>query len=254
MYWFGWWTTGRDKAAVDLFRTVLRAIDQGEIKGGIAYTFLSRERGESQYSDEIIDISEKRDIPWKAISAVHFCPELRKDKRKLWRTKYHERVLEVVAPYRADLVILAGYMWVVSPEACRRLRLLNLHPALPGGPQGTWQEVIWRLLELDARRTGAMMHLVTPELDKGPPVTYVSFPIKGRDWDELWRDFKKRLEAAGSLNVLKRTIGENLLLFKRIREEGVKRELPLIKKTMAAFSRGEVDLEDLSIPVELKVP
>jgi phosphoribosylglycinamide formyltransferase-1 len=46
--------------------------------------------------------------------------------------------------------------------------MINLHPAAPGGPTGTWQEVIWQLIEGRAVETGVMMHLVTPELDRGP--------------------------------------------------------------------------------------
>ena len=50
-------------------------------------------------------------------------------------------------PYRLGVLVMAGYMLIVSPAMCRRFAILNLHPALPGGPTGTWQEVIWRLLD-----------------------------------------------------------------------------------------------------------
>ena len=63
---------------------------------------------------------------------------------------------------------MAGYMLISSPAFCRRYAILNLHPALPGDPTGTWQQVIWQLLEDDAAETGAMMHLATAQLDRGP--------------------------------------------------------------------------------------
>ncbi|OCC15285.1 Phosphoribosylglycinamide formyltransferase [Dissulfuribacter thermophilus] len=251
MYRFGWWTTGRDEAAVELLKTVLDAINQDVIKGEISYVFISREKGESRYSDEIIEISQAKAIPCVSFSAKKFKPELRKTNRELWRDEYHDQVLQLVTPYEADLIVLAGYMWVVSASACERLKLINLHPALPGGPEGTWQEVIWKLIKEDHDKTGAMMHLVTPELDKGPPVTYFSFPIKGHEWDDLWQDFAERLKKAGSFENLVNTIGEQLPLFKKIREEGVKRELPLIVNTMRAFSLGEISLSDLKEPREI---
>ena len=52
--------------------------------------------------------------------------------------------MDLLVPYRLGLLVMAGYMLIVSPAMCRRYALLNLHPALPGGPTGTWQQVIWQ--------------------------------------------------------------------------------------------------------------
>ena len=80
-----------------------------------------------------------------------------------------------------------------------------------------------------------MMHLVTPELDKGPPVTYCTFPIRGRPFDEYWDKI-----SGHPLDEIKQAHSENNPLFKRIREYGFARELPLIKATVKAFSQGKV--------------
>ena len=66
--------------------------------------------------------------------------------------------------------------------------MINLHPAAPGGPAGTWQEVIWQLIGNEAEETGVMMHMVTPKLDKGPPVAYCTFQIRGEPFDRYWFD------------------------------------------------------------------
>ena len=55
--------------------------------------------------------------------------------------------------------------------------MLNLHPALPGGPKGMWQQVIWELLEDEADETGAMIHLATAQLDRGPVVSTFRFSL-----------------------------------------------------------------------------
>ncbi len=236
---FGWWTTGRDQAAVNLFNVVWKAVQSGKIKGDFSYIFISRQKGEGEFSDKIIELSEERNIPIISISAIKFLPELRKRDRDKWRRLYHEKVFDNIESYGSLLAVLAGYMWVLSPQICDKISAINLHPALPNGPTGTWQEVIWKLLKDDANETGAMMHLVTPILDRGPAITYFKFPIRGLDWDELWKEFYTLKEKKG-FEYVKDKVGEELKLFKKIRYEGEIRELPLIVQTLCSFSTGQL--------------
>jgi folate-dependent phosphoribosylglycinamide formyltransferase PurN len=129
-------------------------------------------------------------------------------------------------------------MLIVGAEMCRKYPMINLHPAAPGGPQGTWQEVIWRLMEQGAEETGVMMHLVTPELDKGPPVSYCTFSLRGEPFDRYWDKIKGR-----SIEEVKNQEGENNPLFREIRKHGLAREFPLIIATLKAFSEGRVRIE-----------
>jgi phosphoribosylglycinamide formyltransferase-1 len=121
---------------------------------------------------------------------------------------------------------------------CRRYNMINLHPAAPGGPKGTWQEVIWQLIEARAETTGVMMHLVTPELDKGPPVSYCTFSIRGKAFDKYWQEIEGK-----SVEEIKKSQGENNPLFKTIRRHGLAREFPLIIATLKTFSQGKVKIE-----------
>jgi folate-dependent phosphoribosylglycinamide formyltransferase PurN len=134
-----------------------------------------------------------------------------------------------------DLCVLAGYMLIVGEEMCQRHNMINLHPAAPGGPKGTWQEVIWQLIDNRASETGVMMHLVTPELDMGPPVAYCTFPIRGKPFDKYWREIEGQ-----SVEEIKKRQGENNPLFKLIRKHGLAREFPLIISTLKVFSQGKV--------------
>jgi len=130
-------------------------------------------------------------------------------------------------------------MLIVGEEMCQRYNMINLHPAAPGGPAGTWQEVIWQLIESGAGETGVMMHLVTPELDKGPPVTYCTFPIRGEPFDRYRKEIK-----GYPLEQIKNGQGENNPLFKLIRQHGLAREFPLITSTLKAFSQGKVRISE----------
>jgi hypothetical protein len=87
-----------------------------------------------------------------------------------------------------------------------------------------------------------MMHLVTPELDKGPPVTYCKFSIRSSLFDKHWEEIKGL-----SVGEVKAQQGESNTLFKIIRQEGMKREQPLIVATVKAFSEGRVRIENWKI-------
>ncbi len=242
MFRLGWFSTGRDEAACDLLKVVYDRIKEGFIPAEITYVFLSRAPGENPESDAFLKLCKELGLKTYTLSAKAFAPELRAKDRERWRTLYHEKVYELIKDEPVDLIVLAGYMWVVSAELCQKLPMINLHPALPGGPKGTWQEVIWQLLKEKASETGVMMHLVTPELDRGPAVTFCRFSIKEGKFKPLWERWEQKLQQKGLDRIIAEE-GEKEPLFALIREEGVKRELPLIVYTIKAFAEGEVKLE-----------
>ena len=92
------------------------------------------------------------------------------------RPDFDRLALDALDDYHPDICVLAGYMLILSEEMHHRFPFLNLHPALPDGPIGTWQEVTWELIDRRATRTGAMIHLATEALDRGPVVSYCTVP------------------------------------------------------------------------------
>ena len=151
-----------------------------------------------------------------------------------WRLDYDRAVIKRLDSFRPDLCVLAGYMLVVGPEMCRKFNMINLHPATPSGPKGTWQEVIWQLLDHKAGETGVMMHLVTPELDRGPVVAYCTFSIRGVPFDELWQEVEKHPQGSPERERARNS------LFDLIRKHGLAREFPLIIATIKSFSEGKI--------------
>jgi phosphoribosylglycinamide formyltransferase-1 len=247
----GWFTSARDEAALKLFKIVLKEVESGFLPVKPAYVFLSTQPEESRWAKKVEEEAVKRGVRVISLSAKAFLPKERKENREKWRIKYHQAILELL-PEEVDFGVLAGYMWITSEEFCRRLFLINLHPALPGGPKGTWQEVIWQLISARAAETGVMMHRVTPELDEGPPISFVRFSIRTKPFIPLWEEAEKFL-LKGHLSGLKKGLGESCGLFRKIREEGVKRELPLIVYTikMLAETKNYKDFPlDLSQKIE----
>lgn len=241
----GWFSTGRDQAARQLLTAAWEAIAGGQLDARIAVVFCNRQRGEHPESDRFLDLVEGYSLPLVCHSYVRFrrergLPSPRPNEPlPPWRLEYDREVMNLLTPYTFDLGVLAGYMLIVGPEMCQRLRLINLHPAPPGGPAGTWQEVIWQLMAQGAERSGVMMHLVTPDLDQGPPVTYCTYSLRGPTFDPLWREV-----AELGLARVQQEQGENNRLFQEIRRHGLARELPLVIATLRAFAQGQVHIRD----------
>lgn len=235
MYRLGWFSTGRDEAARDLLTAAYENIKKGDIKASIDFVFCSREPGESAESDLFLKLVEEYHLHLVYCSYQKFKTSQPPVNQEMLRLNYDREVMKRLEGFHPDLCVLAGYMLIVGREMCLKYDMINLHPAAPAGPTGTWQEVIWQLISQKADKTGVMMHLVTPELDKGPPVTFCTFSIRGKPFDRLWK------EVVGlPMEGIKTRDGENNKLFKAIREHGLAREFPLIITTLKAFSEGSV--------------
>jgi phosphoribosylglycinamide formyltransferase-1 len=219
----GWFSTGRDEAARQLLQTVQNKIHSGDINGKISFTFSNREPGEAKESDLFFDLVRSYKIPLVHLSNKNF--KAAKEEEE-WRIKYDREVNKRIKSFAPDLCVLAGYMLIVSEELYYKYNMINLHPAPPGGPVGSWQEVIWALIESKTDTAGAMMHLVTPELDRGPVVSYCLFSIKDAPFAEYWRRDDKNM------------------LFQLIRQHELIREFPLITLTLQSLSWGEVSIKD----------
>lgn len=238
MYRIGWFSTGRGKGSRDLLTVVQDSIREGKIKASIDFVFSSREPGEATGSDLFLELVESYRIPLVCFSSAKFQPERRIEALPEWRLEYDREIMARLEGFHPDLCVLAGYMLIVGSEMCQRYKMINLHPAPPGGPTGTWKEVIWTLMENKAESTGAMMHLVTPELDKGPPVTFFTFSIRGESFDRHWKDIEGM-----SVEQVRRRQGEGNPLFKLVRQHGLAREFPLITTTIKAFTEGKVRIK-----------
>jgi len=240
MYQLGWFSTGRGKGSRGLLKAVHDSIQSGEIEAEIAFVFCSRQWGETEATDQFLKMVEDYRIPLVTFSYQQFKSKIgiphteQQGTLPSWRLDYDREIMARLQDFHPDLCVLAGYMLIVGEEMCQRYNMINLHPAAPGGPKGTWQEVIWQLIENEAQETGAMMHLVTPELDEGPPVTYCTFPIRGELFDKYWEDMHRLPPDSPERH------SEELPLFKLIRQHGLAREFPLIISTIKAFSQGKV--------------
>ncbi|MGB6538767.1 MAG: phosphoribosylglycinamide formyltransferase [Xanthobacteraceae bacterium] len=86
--------------------------------------------------------------------------------------------------HRTDLICLAGFMRLLTPAFVRRWsgRMINIHPALL--PQFKGLNTHRRAIEAGAKRHGATVHFVVPEMDSGPIVAQDSVAVLAGDTEE----------------------------------------------------------------------
>jgi phosphoribosylglycinamide formyltransferase 1 len=89
---------------------------------------------------------------------------------------------------RADLVVLAGYMQLLSPEFVGRFRnrVINVHPALLPAFPGI--DAVQQAIDHGSKITGVTIHFVDEGVDSGPIILQRPVPVApSRDWDETER-------------------------------------------------------------------
>jgi phosphoribosylglycinamide formyltransferase-1 len=97
------------------------------------------------------------------------------------RETFESALISKIDQYQPQLVVLAGFMRVLSPEFVRHYqgRMINIHPSLlPAFPGLHTHE---RALEAGVSQHGASVHFVTPEVDAGPIIIQASVPVDKKD-------------------------------------------------------------------------
>ena len=125
-----------------------------------------------------------------------FCLPLRDRRDAAERACFERRLGDILAAFSPDLIVLAGWMLVLSPVSLARFagRVLNVHPALLPGDGGRWvatsqgprpvyrgAHAVRDVLAAGEPVTGATVHWVTAEPDAGPVVLREEVAIEPGD-------------------------------------------------------------------------
>jgi len=145
-------------------------------------------------------IAKKYKIPF------HFIPS---DKKK----EHEEKLMELLSLNDIDLVVLARYMQILSPEFNFRYegRIINIHPSLlPAfpGPR-SYHQAFNKGVEV----VGVTAHFVTTNLDEGPIIAQESFPVdKTTDTVESIIERGRKMEAKALTRAVKLFLEDRLCL------------------------------------------
>jgi phosphoribosylglycinamide formyltransferase-1 len=100
------------------------------------------------------------------------------------RIAFDAALAEAIDRHAPDLVVLAGFMRVLTEDFVRRYagRMINVHPALLPAFPGLHTHR--RALDAGARVHGCTVHFVTPEVDVGPIIVQAAVPVLANDTED----------------------------------------------------------------------
>ena len=119
------------------------------------------------------------------------------------QTKAEEKIIDICKKYNIDLISLARYMRILSPNFVLRYpnRIINIHPSLlPAFPGAS---AYAQAYERGTKIVGVTSHYVTENLDQGPIIFQDSFKVDPNDTLEKIKSKGQKLEADTLLKATK---------------------------------------------------
>ncbi len=155
------------------FQAILKAIDDGRLPARVTLLVSNNSNAGA------LELARSQNIP-----AIHLS-----QKQYSTEDSYGEQLLELMARYGVELIALAGYMKRIPTKVVARFRnrILNIHPALlPAfGGEGMYGiHVHEAVLAAGVKISGATVHIVDEEYDKGPIVMQKAVEVSKDDTPE----------------------------------------------------------------------
>lgn len=153
----------------------------------------------------VLVVSDKQSAPILARAANYGVRGLFLNSAGLKREVYDDQVSDALREVGAELVLLIGYMRIVSAKFVEtwRGRLLNVHPSLLPAFGGLMnQQVHEAVMAAGVSETGCTIHQVTEEVDGGPIILQKRCPVLPGDTAEVLKDRVQALEQAAFVEVL----------------------------------------------------
>lgn len=157
-------------------QAVIDAIETGQVHAKIAAVI-------SNKNDALaLERARKHGIPDLFVNPKPFSG------RPDGREAYDRALLETLTKYDVELVLLAGYMKIVTPILVKAYanRMMNIHPSLlPSFPGLDAQK---KAIEWGCKLAGCTVHFVTEGVDEGPIILQAAVPILDGDTPETLAD------------------------------------------------------------------
>jgi len=124
--------------------------------------------------------------------------------------KAEEKLLKICKKYQVDLIVLARYMRILTPNFVWRYpnRIINIHPSLLPAFPGSLAYA--QAFERGTKIVGVTSHYVTENLDQGPIIFQDSFKVTPEDTQESKKKRGQKLEATTLLKAVKMHLDNKL--------------------------------------------
>ena len=132
-------------------------------------------------AEVVVVFSNKPDAPGLAFAAEQGCPVASLPSQGRKREAFDAEAAQLLQQYQPDLVVLAGYMRILSPAFIQPFagRIINIHPADTHQHQGL-HAYEWAF-ENKLPETKITVHLVDEGLDTGPILAQQTVDLRGAD-------------------------------------------------------------------------
>ncbi|WLS80000.1 phosphoribosylglycinamide formyltransferase [Erwinia pyri] len=149
-------------------QAILDACEQGQIRGSVAAVFSNKSQAYG------LTRAREAGVPAHALAASQFAD----------REAFDNQLMLEIDAYAPDLVVLAGYMRILSPAFVQHYagRMLNIHPSLL--PKYPGLHTHRQAIENGDEEHGTSVHFVTEQLDGGPVILQAKVPVFAEDGEE----------------------------------------------------------------------
>jgi formyltetrahydrofolate deformylase len=119
------------------------------------------------------------------------------------QTEAENKILQLIDQYNIDLIVLARYMRILTPNFVWRYpnRIINIHPSLLPAFPGAYAYV--QAYERGAKIVGCTAHFVTEDLDQGPIISQESFKVSKSDTLDTIKKKGQEMEASTLLEAVR---------------------------------------------------
>lgn len=151
-------------------------------------------------------ISNKADAGILGLASANNIPAHFVDPKNSDRETYDRNVSAVLQEYQVDVIVLVGYMRILSAEFTEtwRQKIINVHPSLLPDFAGLMDLDVHRaVIAAGKTQTGCTVHYVTAEVDAGPVILQKTCEVLSNDTPENLKARVQTLEGEALVDSLK---------------------------------------------------
>ena len=170
-------------------QAILNAVSSGELDAKVSVVLSNRKNA------YILERAENHNVP--SIYIFH---------KGKTREEFDAEMTTILKEHQVDLVLLIGFMRILSAEFCRewRDRLLNVHPSLlPKYAGGMDTNVHEEVLKNGETETGCTIHFVTDEVDGGPILVQKKCNVDSDETVDTLKTKVQQLEGRAFIEAIK---------------------------------------------------